>query len=261
MVICVTACNATDTGPSSSAQHQPLPVPVTTPRIWSMDERTGYVARTDVVLFLEMDVTERQRSSLLEQLRKDPRLVGVFHETPEVALMGFRTLLAQRPDLTYGVDETAMPESFRLDVREATDVPSVISSYQNAPGVDLAKRPPTPAEVHRFARGFAPGPYAVIQLSDDITDAQLTALRRALNSDPSVVRFRHRSKAEAWRSIAGVAAEDPALAGKGPADTLAHIVLELDSPSSLGALVSRFRPMAGVVGLGARPASAGQPDL
>jgi len=226
-----------------------------------MDESTGYVARTEVVLFLDMDVTHRQRLSLLERLRNDPRLARVFHETSEVALMGFRTLFAERPDLTYGIDETAMPESFRLDVRDPSDVTSVISRYQNTAGVDIAKRPPTVAEVRRLARGFAPGRYAVIQLSNDITKAQLTGLRRALEGDASVTRFRYRSKAEAWRSIQGVAAEDPALAGKGPADTLAHIVIELDSPSSLGALVSRFRPMTGVVGIAARPASAGQPDF
>ncbi len=90
---------------------------------------------TDVALFLDGDVSGRERSALASALDEDPRVATVFFQDRSAAYEKFRELWADSPDFVAAVSPQDLPESFRLRLVNASQFTSFRSDYLGEDGV------------------------------------------------------------------------------------------------------------------------------
>jgi cell division transport system permease protein len=81
-------------------------------------------------------VTEDQRSELLADLRATPQVQEVFYESQEEAFQRFQEQFEDSPDLVENVTADALPESFRVKLKDPTQFEVVASAFRDRPGVE-----------------------------------------------------------------------------------------------------------------------------
>lgn len=92
--------------------------------------------RLEVSIFLKKDVTEDQRAQLRQQLATDPLVRDIFYENKQQAFVRFKEQFKDSPDLVENVQPEALPESFRVKLRDPTQYEAAATRYGGAPGVD-----------------------------------------------------------------------------------------------------------------------------
>jgi hypothetical protein len=84
----------------------------------------------DVKVFLRKDVTQSERDAVLSRLRSDPDVSKVIYESsPQEYKAAVVCRLAN-------ATPSALPEGFFVQVKQRSEVASVVSTYANIPGVD-----------------------------------------------------------------------------------------------------------------------------
>lgn len=91
---------------------------------------------TTLVVFLEGDITDEQRTALDTWLRHDPRVREVRYESKEVAYEKFRQLYRDAPDLVAAIKPGQLPESFRVDLAAGASWLTLQKDVQKRPGVE-----------------------------------------------------------------------------------------------------------------------------
>ena len=81
-------------------------------------------------------VTQTQRDQLEDDLRAMPQVQEVFYESQEAAYKQFREQFKDSPDLVENVTADALPESFRVKLRDPTQFEVVASAFSTRPGVE-----------------------------------------------------------------------------------------------------------------------------
>ena len=81
-------------------------------------------------------VSQAQRDRLLADLRATPQVENVFYESQEEAFGHFQEQFEDSPDLVQNVTAEALPESFRVKLRDPTEFDVVASAFQGRPGVE-----------------------------------------------------------------------------------------------------------------------------
>lgn len=81
-------------------------------------------------------VTQEQRDALSTQLRAMPIVKNVFYESKTDAFARFKEQFKDSPDLVDSVTADALPESYRVQLRDATKFDVVASALRDQPGVD-----------------------------------------------------------------------------------------------------------------------------
>ena len=81
-------------------------------------------------------VTQEQRDVLSTQLRAMPIVKNVFYESKTDAFARFKEQFKDSPDLVESVTADALPESYRVQLRDATKFEVVASALRDQPGVD-----------------------------------------------------------------------------------------------------------------------------
>ena len=81
-------------------------------------------------------VTQEQRDVLSVQLRAMPIVKNVFYESKTDAFARFKEQFKDSPDLVDSVTADALPESYRVQLRDATKFDVVASALRDQPGVD-----------------------------------------------------------------------------------------------------------------------------
>ncbi len=81
-------------------------------------------------------VSDDQRAELLADLQKTPQVQEVFYESQQQAYEHFTEQFADSPDLVENVTADALPESFRVKLRDPTQFDVVASAFQDRPGVE-----------------------------------------------------------------------------------------------------------------------------
>jgi cell division transport system permease protein len=81
-------------------------------------------------------VTDEQRQQLERDLRATPQVEEVFYESQDDAFDRFRDQFADSPDLVQNVSADALPESFRVKLRDPTQFEVVASDFRDRPGVE-----------------------------------------------------------------------------------------------------------------------------
>jgi cell division transport system permease protein len=81
-------------------------------------------------------VTDEQRREIGDDLRELPQVQEVFYESQADAYERFREQFADSPDLVDNVTADALPESYRVKLRDPTDFEVVASAFVDRPGVE-----------------------------------------------------------------------------------------------------------------------------
>lgn len=81
-------------------------------------------------------VTQEQRDQLLAELTATPEVENVFYESQEDAYALFQEKFADSPDLVDNVSASALPESFRVKLKDPTEFEVVAAAFDGRPGVE-----------------------------------------------------------------------------------------------------------------------------
>ena len=81
-------------------------------------------------------VSDDERSELLAELRATPQVQEVFYESQEEAFARFQEQFKDSPDLVENVTADALPESFRVKLKDPTQFEVVASAFRDRPGVE-----------------------------------------------------------------------------------------------------------------------------
>jgi cell division transport system permease protein len=92
-------------------------------------------ANVEVTIFLKDDVTNEQREGLEQRLEGDNLVESVEHESKEEAHRRFQELFKNSPDLANNVKPEALPESFRVKLKDPTEFAEMKKRYGATEGV------------------------------------------------------------------------------------------------------------------------------
>jgi len=95
-----------------------------------------FYAKVEVSIFLKGDVTAEQRDGLQNDLKADPLVQSVYHETKEQAYTNFRQLYREAPDLVESVKPDTLPESFRVKLKNPEQFQDISDRYRDRAGID-----------------------------------------------------------------------------------------------------------------------------
>ncbi len=82
------------------------------------------------------DVTQEQRDQLNSDLHTTPQVATVFYESKQDAYKRFKEQFKDSPDLVNNVTPDALPESYRVKLKNPEQFQVVASAFQDRPGVD-----------------------------------------------------------------------------------------------------------------------------
>ncbi len=95
-----------------------------------------YYYNIEVSVFLTDTVTDAQRQDLLTTLTGLPLVKEVKYESKDEAYKRFKEQFKDQPDLVNNVSPGALPESYRVRLKDPTKYEVVASSVRGLPGVD-----------------------------------------------------------------------------------------------------------------------------
>jgi len=81
-------------------------------------------------------VTPDQRTEIQQELQETPLVEKVFYESQQDAYKRFSEQFKDSPDLVQNVTADALPESFRVKLKDPTQFEVVASEFRDRPGVD-----------------------------------------------------------------------------------------------------------------------------
>jgi cell division transport system permease protein len=82
------------------------------------------------------DVTQEQRDQISKDLATTPQVQKVYYESKAEAYVRFKEQFKDSPDLVANVSADALPESFRVKLKDPSQFEVVASAFQDRPGVD-----------------------------------------------------------------------------------------------------------------------------
>lgn len=94
-----------------------------------------YYAQVEVSIFLSGEITDEQREALDESLSADPLVVDYYHESQEDAYERARDIFADAPDMVEVLRPEALPESFRVSLRDPERFAEIRTKYQDFEGI------------------------------------------------------------------------------------------------------------------------------
>ena len=94
-----------------------------------------YHSQIQVSIFLDLEVTDEQRTALDQALANDPLVADYDHETQEEAYAQFRELFADQPDLVEATDPESLPESFRVRLTDPEQFERISQTYSEFEGI------------------------------------------------------------------------------------------------------------------------------
>jgi len=92
--------------------------------------------KIQVSVFLTKDVTQQQRDAIRAQIEQLPQVQQVFYESQHQAYIHFKEQFKDVPALVNNTKESALPESFRVKLKDPQKYLVVASAVQSMPGVD-----------------------------------------------------------------------------------------------------------------------------
>lgn len=92
--------------------------------------------KVEVTIFLDEGVTQDQRDKLKTELEGDDLVQDVEYESREAAYKRFQELFKDSPDLVQNVKPEALPESFRIKLKDPRRFEAMNQRYSDSDGVD-----------------------------------------------------------------------------------------------------------------------------
>ncbi len=84
-------------------------------------------------------ISDEQRGQLLDDLERIPQVQEVYYESRDDAYARFREQFKDSPDLVNNVKAEALPESFRVKLKDPTQFEVVASAFRDRPGVEYVQ--------------------------------------------------------------------------------------------------------------------------
>ncbi len=100
------------------------------------DMKDFYYSKIQVTIFLKNDVTEAQRANLDTALKDDPLIKDHFYESKQEAYERFKEQFRDAQDLVNSVKPDALPESFRVTLKNPEQFSQIDQKYQGSEGID-----------------------------------------------------------------------------------------------------------------------------
>ncbi len=95
-----------------------------------------FYTQIEISIFLKDGVTDGQRSEVRAVLEAQPLVQQVLYESKQEAFRRSQQQFADQPELLANVTEDALPESFRVKLRDPTQYDVVASAVRGLPAVD-----------------------------------------------------------------------------------------------------------------------------
>jgi len=92
--------------------------------------------KIQVSVFLTKDVTQPERDAIRGELAQLPQVERVYYESQAQAYVRFKQQFKDVPSLVKNTPESALPESYRVKLKDPQKYQIVASAVQNMPGVD-----------------------------------------------------------------------------------------------------------------------------
>jgi cell division transport system permease protein len=98
--------------------------------------KTYYYDKVQVSIFLRDDISDDQRNALASELKSDPLVrQPVIHETKAQAWTKFKQQFKDAPDLVSATKQDALPESYRVQLKNPKQYNQVASEYTGKAGI------------------------------------------------------------------------------------------------------------------------------
>jgi cell division transport system permease protein len=91
--------------------------------------------KVEVAVFLSKDVTPPARDSIQKDLTGMPEVASVEYESKEDAYERFKILFRDEPEIVSNTTADALPESFRVKLKDPNEFPVVRDSFEGRPGI------------------------------------------------------------------------------------------------------------------------------
>jgi len=99
------------------------------------DIRKIFYTQIEISIFLNEDVTQPQREEIDQTLTTLPLVQSVTYESKAEAYRRFKLQFQDQPDLLANVTQDALPESYRVKLKDPTQYDVVASAVKGLPGV------------------------------------------------------------------------------------------------------------------------------
>ncbi|MDP9496384.1 MAG: permease-like cell division protein FtsX [Actinomycetota bacterium] len=95
-----------------------------------------FYTQIEISIFLKDGITDPQRTEVRQVLERQPLVQQVLYESKAEAFRRSQQQFADQPDLLANVTEDALPESFRVKLRDPTQYDVVAAAVRGLPAVD-----------------------------------------------------------------------------------------------------------------------------
>jgi cell division transport system permease protein len=104
------------------------------------DMKEIYYDKVQVSIFLADNVTDEQRSAIEAQLKDSPEVKSYIYESKDEAYQRFQQQFSQQPELVQNTPADALPESFRVELKNPERYPIIAEEFPNGQnGVDQVR--------------------------------------------------------------------------------------------------------------------------
>ena len=104
--------------------------------------------KVEVAVFLNKDVTPSERDSIQRDLLAMPEVGSVDYETKQEAYEAFKVLFRDQPDIVENTTVDALPESFRVKLKDPNEFEVVRDRLEGRPGISQIR------DERKFLRRF-----------------------------------------------------------------------------------------------------------
>jgi cell division transport system permease protein len=98
------------------------------------DMKEIYYDKVQVSIFLADDVTDEQRAAIEKKLDDSPEVANYLYESKEEAYARFEQQFSQQPELVQNTPEDALPESFRVELKNPERYPVIAEEFPDGKG-------------------------------------------------------------------------------------------------------------------------------
>ena len=84
----------------------------------------------------QQDVTAAQKDAIAAELQKSPLVDTFYYESKEQAYEHFKEQFRNSPDIVSSVSPDALPESYRVKLKDPTRYSDIASEFQGRPGIE-----------------------------------------------------------------------------------------------------------------------------
>ena len=104
------------------------------------DMKEIFYDKVQVSIFLADGVTDEQRSAIETKLKASPEIKSYLYESKDEAYQRFQQQFSQQPELVQNTPADALPESFRVELKNPERYPVIAEEFPNGQdGVDQVR--------------------------------------------------------------------------------------------------------------------------